>query len=150
MKIKDFRDYTIEVKYFPEFQDNYYFGGGEFLDADEKSIIYANLCNKDFLNKVNDELENKISIDMDINEINLTNITIRNQLFGTYDSLKEIGIIDGNHEGYLTLYFNINNETRFHCDLDINVDDVQNAVILEECSIVRICKGRLFPKLTID
>lgn len=150
MRIRDFKDYTIEVKYFPEFQDPSYFGGGEFLDADEKSIIYANLCNEDFLQKINDELENKISIDMDIDEVNLTNITVENDLCGKYNNLKEIGIIDGNHDGFLTLCFDINNETRFYCDLYINADDVRNAVILEECSYITICKGRLFPKLTID
>ena len=149
MKIKEFKNYETKIKFFPEFQCPLYFGGGEFLEnCDEKSIIYSNLCNPDFLNKINSKLVNKISLDTDISNLKLTNIFISADYGFPGNSLKEMVIPDGNHEGDLYMHFNIEGVS-FECKIINKVKDVNRKTLLESCSYIDIYEGYINVKLQV-
>ena len=143
MNIRNFSDYKVKVKYFPEFQSPYRFGAGEFLeDVDLKSVIYCALCNEDFLNDVNDLLEDEISLDTDINDIELSNVSVSNSCMGNNLDLKEEGIPDTNHEGGFTFKFTLNG-VNIIAEWYGEVNDVQGADTIATCSYVEICEGYL-------
>lgn len=149
MNIQNFSDYKVKVRYFPEFQSPYCFGGGEFLeDIGLKSVIYCALCNEDFLNNVNSLLDNKISLDTDINDIELSNVKVLSAMTHGDWNLKEEGIPDTNHEGGFIFKFTIN-DVDIIANLYGEISDIQGANSIIKCSYIEIYEGYLKFKLII-
>lgn len=153
MNIQSFSDYKVRIKYVPGFQDPYDFQCGEFLeDIDLKSIIYSALCNEDFLNAVNnflnDNNKDKISLNTDINTLELSNIQVFQPMIGGNCDLKECGIPDTNHEGGFVFWFTLNS-VDMEADWLCNINDVQGKNCIAKCDYIEICEGYLKFKLTM-
>lgn len=91
-------------------------------------------------------LTNEISIDMDINDLKLTNISVDYEFSG--DSLGEMVIPDGNHEEYLYMHFNIEGIS-FECKIINKVKDVNRKTLLESSSYIDVYEGHINVKLQV-